>query len=98
MNVENRIKNFLTVSTLTNEFVQGKYVEAEKDIEEMSRKEEEYRKKCARHLKNVLKKCGKGPLIKRSINEEIPVVNGHMTREELEEKVKKSLAEVLKDE
>ena len=86
------------MSTVVMDLVQGLNVEAEKDLRAMRMRDSEYRKKCARHLKNVLKKCEKGPLIKRSINEEIPVVNGHMTMEELEEKVKKSLAEVLKDE
>ena len=81
----------IATSYIITDFIKGNNPEAEKDIKEMSRKEEEYKRKCARHLKNVLKKCEKGPLIKRSLNEEIPVVNGHMTREELEEKVKNIL-------
>ena len=84
------------MSTVVTDFVQGLNVEAEKDSRAMRMRDSEYRKKCKKNLKNVLRKCDKGPLIKRSMNIEIPFVRGHITREELEGRIAERLKPALK--
>ena len=84
------------MSTVGMDFVQGLNAEADKDLRDMHMRDSEYKKKCKKNLKNVLRKCDKGPLIKRSVNMDIPFVRGHITREELEGRIAERLKLALK--